>query len=242
MTTHFMRSYAELLVKTCHRRNIHAMGGMAAHIPIRTDPAASHAALDRVRADKVREANDGHDGTWVAHPGLVRVAREVFDLIMNGRNQIHRKEHSVVVVAEDLLRPPPGVRTEEGLRHNVRVGVRYLEAWLMGSGCVPLYHLMEDAATAEISRTQVWQWIHHGARLADGRRVTLPLFKEIVAEEMERVRSEAGARRFESGRFPEARELFETLTASETCADFLTPPAYDRLLRIHSSGEQGGGL
>src|SRR3989449_343412 len=164
MAQPFLRGCRQLLIRTCHRRGVHAMGGMAAQIPIKNDPEANLAALEKVRADKWLEASHGHDGTWVAHPGLVPLARDVFDTLVQAPNQIHQKRRAVVVVAEDLLRPPLGTRTEGGLRHNVRVGVQYLEAWLRGTGCVPLYHLMEDAATAEISRTQVWQWIHHDAR------------------------------------------------------------------------------
>jgi malate synthase len=166
----FLRAYTQLLVKTCHRRGVHAMGGMAAQIPINDDPEASRAALDKVRADKLREVKDGHDGTWVAHPGLVAVAREVFDAHMPTPNQLHVKRDDVRVTAEDLLRVPQGTRTEAGLRHNIRVGVQYLESWLRGAGCVPLYDLMEDAATAEISRTQVWQWTRHRATLDDASR------------------------------------------------------------------------
>jgi malate synthase len=225
----FLRGCRQLLIKTCHRRGVHAMGGMAAQIPIKNDPVANEAALQKVRADKWREARDGHDGTWVAHPGLVPVAREVFDALVQGPNQTHEKRLAVIVVAEDLLRTPRGTRTEGGLRHNVRVGVQYLEAWLRGTGCVPLYHLMEDAATAEISRTQVWQWIHHGAPLSGGRPASLPYFRRIVAEEMERVRDEVGQARFETGRFSEACELFVRLSTSDTCPDFLTLPAYDLL-------------
>ena len=238
----FLRACRQLLIRVCHRRGAHAMGGMAAQIPVKNDPEADSKALERVRADKMREALDGHDGTWVAHPALVPVAREIFDGTLKGPHQIEKKRREVVVVAEDLMRLPQGERTEEGLRHNVRVGVQYLEAWLRGSGCVPLDHLMENAATAEISRTQVWQWLRHGARLADGRPVTLPLVREITDQEMDRVRSEVGPRRFESGRFREARDLFERLTTSENCADFLTIPAYELLLEIHSLTLKRGGL
>jgi len=225
----FLRGCRQLLIKTCHRRGVHAMGGMAAQIPIKNDPEANLAALEKVRADKWLEASHGHDGTWVAHPGLVPLARDVFDTLVQAPNQIHQKRRAVVVVAEDLLRPPLGTRTEGGLRHNVRVGVQYLEAWLRGTGCVPLYHLMEDAATAEISRTQVWQWIHHGACLSDGRPVSRSLFLGVVAEEMERLRGELGPQRFDAGRFQEASDLFVRLSTSETCPDFLTLPAYDVL-------------
>jgi malate synthase len=238
----FLRGCRQLLIRTCHRRGVHAMGGMAAQIPIKNDAEANLAALEKVRADKRLEAKDGHDGTWVAHPGLVPVAREVFDTLLQGPNQIHNQRRAVIVVAEDLLRAPGGTRTEAGLRHNVRVGVQYLEAWLQGTGCVPLYHLMEDAATAEISRTQVWQWIHHGAPLSEGRTVTVPSFLKIVEEEMERVRAERGPRRFEAGKFSEARDLFVRLSTAETCPDFLTLPAYDLLTAGDPTTTQSGGF
>jgi malate synthase len=224
----FMRAYTQLLVRTCHRRGAHAMGGMAAQIPIRNDPEASRAALDKVRQDKEREVKDGHDGTWVAHPGLVSLAREVFDAGMKGPNQLDRLREDVQVTPADLIVIPRGTRTEEGLRHNVRVGVQYLEAWLRGSGCVPLYHLMEDAATAEISRTQVWQWIRHGAVLEGGRKVDAGCFRDVLNDEMRRLGA-AG------GRFADARALFEELSTAPECADFLTLPAYDRLLSYESS-------
>jgi malate synthase len=230
-----MRAYATLAVRTCHRRGAHAIGGMAAQIPIRNDPEASAAALAKVRADKLREVGDGHDGTWVAHPGLVPVAREIFDAHMKGPNQLERLREDVAVSAADLLRVPVGTRTEQGLRLNLRVGVQYLEAWLGGLGCVPLYHLMEDAATAEISRTQVWHWIHHRASLEDGRQVTRELVERVLAEEMERVARELGANRFDSGRFPEAVELFLKVATSPELEEFLTLPAYAALNRIHDS-------
>jgi malate synthase len=231
----FLRAYTQWLVRTCHHREAHAMGGMAAQIPIKDDPAASRAALDKVRADKLREVRDGHDGTWVAHPGLVSVAREVFDLHMPGPHQIDRKRLDVTAAARDLLRVPEGTRTEAGLRQNVDVGVRYLEAWLGGSGCVPLHHLMEDAATAEISRTQVWQWIRHGARLDDGQAITAQMFRGVLDREMGRFREELGAERFGAGRFREARDLFERLSTADSCADFLTLAAYDMLLSEEAS-------
>jgi malate synthase len=224
-----MRAYTQLLVKTCHRRGVHAMGGMAAQIPIKSNPAANDAALAKVRADKLREANDGHDGTWVAHPGLVAVAREVFDARMSGLNQLDVRRDDVHVTAEDLLRVPTGTRTEAGLRHNIRVGVQYLEAWLRGSGCVPLYDLMEDAATAEISRAQVWQWIRHGAALDDGRVVTADLFRGALHEEMRALRVTLGDERFDHGDFTSAVALFERLSTASTFEDFLTLPAYDLL-------------
>ncbi len=227
----FMRAYTRLLVRTCHRRGAAAMGGMAAQIPIRDDPAASERALARVRADKLREVTDGHDGTWVAHPGLVPVAREVFDAHMPGPNQMTRLP-DVSPSADDLCRLPEGTRTEEGLRLNVRVGIQYLEAWLRGQGCVPLYNLMEDAATAEISRTQVWQWVRHRAALADGRAVTPRLFASVVDEEMALLRGSLGPQRFAEGRFEEARDLFMRLALAPVCDDFLTLHAYERLVAL----------
>ncbi len=192
MTTHFLRSYSQLVIKTCHRRNVHAMGGMAAQIPIKGDPAANDAAMEKVRADKEREAGDGHDGTWVAHPGLIPIAKGVFDAAMPGANQIARKRQDVHVTAADLVAIPEGTKTEAGLRQNIAVGIGYLEAWLRGIGCVPLYHLMEDAATAEISRAQVWQWRRHGAQLADGRTVDSALIRAVVADELAKLKGAVG--------------------------------------------------
>ena len=225
----FLRAYSQLLIRTCHRRGAHAIGGMAAQIPIKDDEAANRAALDKVRADKLREARDGHDGTWVAHPGLVALAKEIFDEQMPGPNQISRRRDEVHVGPRELLEAPAGTRTETGLRHNIRVGILYLEAWLRGQGCVPIYNLMEDAATAEISRAQIWQWLHHGAALDDGRVVTLALVKPMIDEELARVKREVGAGRFARGRFPEARALFEQVATSGALVDFLTLPAYDTL-------------
>lgn len=223
----FLNAYVQLLIQTCHRRGVHAMGGMAAQIPIKNDEAANERALAKVRADKLREVTNGHDGTWVAHPGLVAVAREVFDAHMKGKNQLDVKREDVRVSAEDLLRPHEGTRTEEGLRHNVRVGIQYLEAWIRGQGCVPIYNLMEDAATAEISRAQVWQWIFHQATLDDGSVVTPDRFRAIVAEEMQRIRVEVEAFHYASGKFPEARALFERLSLAPRFEEFLTLPAYE---------------
>jgi malate synthase len=225
-----MRAYAQLAIRTCHRRGAHAIGGMAAQIPIKNDPAANQRALDKVRADKLREVRDGHDGTWVAHPGLVPVAREIFEAHMSTPNQLDRLRDDVHVTADDLLRVPIGTRTEEGLRQNVRVGVQYIEAWLRGIGCVPLYHLMEDAATAEISRAQVWQWIHHGARLDDtGVTVSADLLERILNDEIERLTGELVAERIRNGRFSQARALFFELATADTLADFLTSAAYGQL-------------
>jgi malate synthase len=225
----FLRAYTQLCIRTCHRRGAHAMGGMAAQIPIKNDPEASQAALGKVRADKLREATDGHDGTWVAHPGLVPVAREMFEAVLTGPNQLDRSRDDVHVTAADLLRVPRGTRTEEGLRLNARVGIQYLEAWLRGNGCVPLYNLMEDAATAEISRAQVWQWVRHGVVLEDGGTADVDRVRSVVEDEMGRVETEIGAERFRSGRFDEARDLFLELSTAETLEEFLTIPAYDRI-------------
>ena len=225
----FLRAYTQLLVKTCHRRNVHAMGGMAAQIPIKGDAAANEAALAKVRADKLREVNDGHDGTWVAHPALVPIAKEIFDAHMPGANQIENKRDDVHTVAADLLRVPVGTRTRAGLGQNIRVGVQYLEAWLRGLGCVPLYNLMEDAATAEISRSQVWQWIHHAATLDDGLLLTAARFREVLASEMAELRASLPAERFEQGRFDEAIALFERLSTADEFEEFLTLPAYEIL-------------
>ncbi len=224
----FLRAYTQLLVKTCHRRGVHAMGGMAAQIPLR-DPVKNEVALETVRADKRREVENGHDGTWVAHPALVPLAREIFDGEMPTAHQIHRKRENVQVTRDDLLRVPAGERTDAGLRANVRVGVQYLEAWLRGQGCVPLHGLMEDAATAEIARTQVWQWLRHGA-LVEGAPLTRERLARVVEEEMTRVRTEVGAEGFETGRFAEARALFEDVSTSPELQEFLTLPAYERLL------------
>jgi malate synthase len=224
MTTHFLRNYSLLLIKTCHRREIHAMGGMAAQIPIRGDPAANEAAMAKVRADKEREAGDGHDGTWVAHPGLVAIAKEAFDRAMPLPNQIARKRRDIAVGAADLLAVPKGTITEAGLRQNLNAGVGYIEAWLRGTGCVPLYNLMEDAATAEISRAQIWQWIRHGARLANGRTIDRALCRAMLGEELAKLDDAA-----RSGRYQDAAKLFGELIESDTFPEFLTLPAYDMI-------------
>jgi malate synthase len=231
MTTPFMRAYALSCIKTCHKRGAFAMGGMAAFIPIKNDPAANETALQKVREDKRREATDGHDGTWVAHPGLVPIAREEFDKVLGNKpNQINRQRDDVSVTPEQLVEVPQGTITEEGLRMNIRVGIQYLEAWLGGLGCVPLYNLMEDAATAEISRTQVWQWIHNPRGiLVDGRKVTLPLVRNFIQAELARIRGERGEKRFLGGRFAEATQLFDELVANPVLEEFLTLKAYDLL-------------
>jgi malate synthase len=229
MTVHFLASYVDLLIQTCHKRGIHAMGGMAAQIPIKNDPEANNSALEKVRQDKLREVKAGHDGTWVAHPGLVGVAKQVFDEYMPQPNQIDRKREEVHVSAKDLLAIPPGTITEEGLRLNVDVGIQYLEAWLRGNGAVPIYNLMEDAATAEISRAQVWQWAKHGAKIEDGRRVTPDLVKDTIARELDNMRSRIGTERFEKGKFRTAAQLFEKMMLSGEFNEFLTLPAYEHL-------------
>jgi malate synthase len=229
MTTHALRSYSLLAIQTCHRRCAHAIGGMAAQIPVKNDPAVNERALAKVREDKVREASDGHDGTWVAHPGLVALARAAFDEHMSGPHQIDRKRKDVHVTAEDLLARPEGTISEKGLRHNLDVGIRYLGVWLDGVGCVPIYNLMEDAATAEISRAQVWQWVHHRARLDDGREITAELVRQWLREELDRVRTDLGPELFAQGRYEEAAAIIEDLTTRPTFTDFMTTVAYERL-------------
>jgi malate synthase len=227
MSKAFLAAYSNLLIKTCHRRGAYAMGGMAAQIPNRKDAAANEAAFAKVRADKEREARNGHDGTWVAHPDLVPVAREVFDRLMPSKNQLHLKREDVVGRQADLLQVHEGARTEAGFRENNRVGVQYLEAWLRGRGAVPLYDLMEDAATAEISRSQIWQWIYSGASLDSGVMVDVNFFERCLGDEMARVRNEIGAKAYDAGRFPEAIELFRSLSTKERFEPFLTVPAYE---------------
>ena len=230
MTTHFLRSYSLLCIQTCHRRGAMAMGGMAAQIPIKNDPVANEAAIAKVRADKEREAGDGHDGTWVAHPALVPVAMEVFDRLMPTPNQVHRLREDVRVAAADLLQIPAGTITEAGLRNNVSVALQYLAAWLSGNGCVPIYNLMEDAATAEISRAQVWQWIRHpGGVLADGRKVTAQMFRELLCAEKQRLSAELGAAAWQRGNFERAAKLLDEITTADEFATFLTLAAYREL-------------
>ena len=230
MTTHFLRTYSQLLIKTCHRREVHAMGGMAAQIPIKNDPAANEVAMERVRADKKREAGDGHDGTWVAHPGLVEIAKAEFDAVMKEPNQIARKRQDVHVGAADLIQVPTGTKTEAGLRQNVAVGIGYVEAWLRGIGCVPLFNLMEDAATAEISRAQVWQWVRHDQKLEDGRPITRELVRQIVREENDKVKAQVGEEAYGRARYEDAAQLMIDLVEQPRFYEFLTLPAYDRII------------
>jgi len=225
MDRDFLASYVRLLIKTCHRRGIHAMGGMAAQIPIKNDPAANERAVDKVRQDKLREVNAGHDGTWVAHPGLVSLAKEIFDERMKGPNQIHVLRTEWEVSARDLLKVPKDEITEEGLRLNIDVGIQYLESWLRGIGCVPIYNLMEDAATAEICRAQVWQWIKHGALINDGHSITPILVRKAIAEELEKLKESRDG--FESNRFDLAARLFEQITTDAEFTEFMTLVAYE---------------
>ena len=231
MTTHFMHSYSLLCIKTCHRREIFAMGGMAAQIPVKNDPQANEEAFAKVRADKEREARDGHDGTWVAHPGMVQLAMDAFNAMMPQPNQIDKKRDDVQVAASDLLQFGPSEPiTEQGLRTNVSVGVQYLEAWLRGQGAVPIFNLMEDAATAEISRAQVWQWIRNsGGTLSDGRKVTKELFRDVLDEELQKIKEQIGEKRFASSKFEAAQKLFDQITTDDTFVEFLTLPGYEQL-------------
>ena len=229
MTVPFMRAYCLNVIKVCHKRGAHAMGGMAAQIPIKSDAAANEAALAKVLADKEREASDGHDGTWVAHPGLVPVALQAFNQHMPGPNQISRQRDDVNVTAADLLSVPIGTVTTEGLRSNIRVGIQYLEAWLNGNGCVPLYNLMEDAATAEISRSQVWQWLRYQAAIEGDGKATPQLYDKLLPEELMRIEAALGAARFGKGQFTAAAKLFTDMSRSQPFTEFLTLPGYEQL-------------
>jgi malate synthase len=229
MTTHFMRSYSKLAIKTCHRRNVHAMGGMSAFIPIKSDPVANDTAIAQVRADKEREASDGHDGTWVAHPGLVPIALEIFNRIMPQPNQISKQPPDFNPTAADLLQVPEGQITEAGLKQNVAVGLGYVEAWLRGIGCVPLFNLMEDAATAEISRAQIWQWVHQQAKLSDGRVIGVPLVESLITAELEKQKAAVDAARYAA--YEKAAGLMRELIESPQFTEFLTLPAYQRVLK-----------
>lgn len=226
MLAHCLRSYSLLLIQTCHKRGAFAMGGMSAYIPVKGDEEANTKALAMVRADKEREAGDGHDGTWVAHPALVPVAMEVFDRLMPANNQLDRKRGDVQITARDLLAVPGGAITEAGLRNNISVGVQYIASWLAGSGCVPIFNLMEDAATAEIARSQIWQWIHHKRGvLADGRKVTLMLYKQLLDEELHKIQAQYG----DALPYRAAADLLTELVTEETFAEFLTLPGYRQL-------------
>jgi len=229
MTAPFMRAYSKMVIRDCHRRNIHAMGGMSAFIPVKNNPEINEKAMAQVRADKEREATDGHDGTWVAHPGLVAISKEPFDRLMPKPNQIDKKLPGYKVTAADLLQVPTGDITEAGLRQNLVVGMGYLESWLRGIGCVPLFNLMEDAATAEISRSQLWQWIHHSAHLKDGRKIDVALCDAILHEELAKAKTGVPAGQYPS--YDKAAELMRQMYTSPTFVDFLTIPAYHELIR-----------
>ena len=227
MERHFLRSYSELVIKTCHRRGAFAIGGMAAQIPIKNDEDANRRALEKVRADKEREVAAGHDGTWVAHPALIQIAMEIFDKKMPQPNQLERLRDDVEVSAADLLQVPQGKITEAGLRDNINIVIQYIAAWLGGNGCVPINHLMEDAATAEISRAQIWQWVHHHTGILDtGKNVTYGFFKALLREEMGKIRDSVGIEGFDTGHYRHAARLLDELTQRNRFAEFLTSEAY----------------
>ena len=227
MATHFLSSYSQLLIKTCHRRGAFAMGGMAAQIPIKNDPKANDEAIAKVRADKEREAGNGHDGTWVAHPGLVPVAMEVFNKYMPGPNQLDKKREDVRVTAADLLKIPSGAITEGGVRNNISVSIQYLAAWLGGLGCVPIHNLMEDAATAEIARAQLWQWIKHpSGKLDDGRKVTVELVRQWLREELDKLKAQVGEAAYAQGNYERAGKLVDVIATADSFETFITLPAY----------------
>lgn len=230
MTVPFMKAYTSLCIKTCHRRGAPAMGGMAAQIPVKGDDAANTAAFNKVAEDKRREVTDGHDGTWVAHPGMVQTAMEQFDKYMPTPNQIAKQRDDVHVTAEQLVEVPEGSITEDGLRSNISVGIQYIASWLSGNGAAPINNLMEDAATAEISRSQVWQWIRHPKGvLEDGRKVDVSLFHEVIEEEDALIKQAVGEEHYNAGHYAEARELFTSLTLQSDFAEFLTLPGYEKL-------------
>ena len=229
MTVPFMSAYSQLVIKTCHRRGVHAMGGMAAQIPIKNDEAANQKAIDKVRADKSLEVKNGHDGTWVAHPGLVSIAMEIFDKNMPAKNQIFNQREDFNATAADLIKVPEGTITEAGIRQNINVGILYIESWLRGVGAAAIYNLMEDAATAEISRTQIWQWINGKAKTDEGKIISAIYVQELIPEEVEKIIQYVGKEAFENGKFDEAIALFKDLIFEKEYVEFLTLPAYDML-------------
>ena len=229
MKRHFLSSYVKQLVYVCHKRGAHAMGGMAAQIPIKSDIDANKKAMLLVKNDKEREANAGHDGTWIAHPGLAPIALDAFNSVMPDLNQINKKIDNPNITQQDLLKVPDGQITELGLRDNIKVGLQYVEAWLSGNGCVPLYNLMEDAATAEISRSQLWQWLKHESNLDDGRKITKDLIIQIFKDELKSIKDEVGTERFNSGKFDLAMDLFREMILKEEFDEFLTLPAYQHI-------------
>jgi malate synthase len=230
-----MRAYTQLVIKTCHERGAHAIGGMAAQIPVKNDPEANQAAFEKVKADKLREVKDGHDGTWVAHPGLVATAMEIFDEYMPEPNQVYRRREDFSCTEEELLEIPRGTITEAGIRANINVGILYLESWLRGNGAAAIHHLMEDAATAEISRTQLWQWLHNRVKLDDGRIFDQSLYEELRDDEIENIQSFAGSEGYQKGKYVEAICIFNRLVVLPEFQEFLTIPAYNSIL---SNAEQ----
>ncbi|RLQ94104.1 malate synthase A [Falsibacillus albus] len=230
MTVPNMRAYSLLAIQTCHKRHVHAIGGMAAQIPVKGDPEANDEAFAKVRTDKEREARDGHDGTWIAHPGMIQTALDVFNELVPAPNQIHRKREDVSIDGQQLLQVPEGSITEQGMRTNINVGIQYIASWLSGRGAAPIHHLMEDAATAEISRAQVWQWLRHPKGvLDDGRNVDHEMFRALKDDELSKIMVEIGLERYQAGRFEEAGHLFERLILDDEFVEFLTLPAYERL-------------
>lgn len=230
MNTHFLRSYSKLLIQTCHKRKVHAIGGMSAYIPVRDDEEVNRMAFEKVRADKEREAKDGHDGTWVAHPALVPVAKEIFDKYIPNQNQIELEREQLRITANDLLQVPPGTVTEEGVITNIDVAIQYIASWLRGTGCVPIYNLMEDTATAEISRIQIWQWLHHkNTKLADGRVLTEDVYGTILPKAVERIKNLVGEKSFQEGKYQEAFMLLNQMVFSETAPEFFTTLAYQQI-------------
>lgn len=230
MTVPCMRAYTQLVIKTCHERGAHAIGGMAAQIPVKNNPEANNAAIEKVKADKLREVKDGHDGTWVAHPGLVSVAMEIFDEYMPDKNQLYRKREDFNCTEEELLQIPEGTITETGIRSNINVGILYLESWLRGNGAAAIHHLMEDAATAEISRTQLWQWLKNKAKLDDGRTFDQQLYEDLRDDEIENIQSSVGSEGYQKGKYVEAICIFNRLVVQPEFEEFLTIPAYNSIL------------
>ena len=229
MATPFMEAYSLRVIQRCHKRNVHAIGGMAAQIPIKNDESANNKAFDKVLNDKLREVKNGHDGTWVAHPGLVKIAMDVFNKYMPQPNQISNKRLDLNITEKQLIEQPKGTVTERGIRENINVGILYMDSWLRGVGAAALYNLMEDAATAEISRTQLWQWLHSGVILEDGRKFTMEMYKDLLKQEIEKIKNMLGEERFSQGRFDQGIELFDSFVISEIYEEFLTLKAYEIL-------------
>ena len=229
----FLNAYSLLLIKTCHKRGAFAMGGMAAQIPVKNDDEKNNAAFNKVKMDKEREVKNGHDGTWVAHPGLVPTALDVFSTSIPGKNQLDVSLDNINITQEDLLEVHKGNKTEDGMRECIKVGIQYIAAWLGGRGAVPLYNLMEDAATAEISRAQIWQWLKHSTSLSDGRTVTVELFQSILDDEIKSLREIIGEKQWKDGKYEKAIELFEKMSISPDCKEFLTLSAYEEIISLN---------